>query len=175
MNSDRYAEISDQILEVLKSIPIFDRLTLPEVHKIFDIFRPQRYEAGEVIYRIGSPSDDMFILMEGILSVRTSAGIEVAQVTPIGLVGEMGLLTHSPRSAEVIAIDDMTGLFICKADLTNLFIRDTTTCVKVLLNIIKIIARKIHNTNIQIEKLKASAPHLSKEIDEILAGNVFLY
>lgn len=174
MNDIPCLEASNQILEALKNVPLFEGLTLPELQKVFDICCLQQYKDGEIIYRIGSPSDDMFILMEGILSVRTSAGIEIAQVTPIGLVGEIGLLTHSPRSADVIAIDDMTGLFVCRADLTNLFIRDTTTCVKVLLNVIKIISRKMHNTNIQIEKLKASAPHFSKEIDDALSGNILL-
>ena len=165
----------DQTIELLQKIPLFERLTLPELHNVFDICSLQRYRARETLYRIGSPSLDMFILLEGNLVVRTSAGVEVARTSPVDLVGEMGLLSDSPRSAEVVALDGVMGLLIHKDDLNNLFIRNVPICVKMLLNIIKIISQKVHNTNTQIERLKFKAPNLSKELDEILSGNVFLY
>ena len=175
MSNAPFSETSDQTVELLKRIPLFERLILPELQQVFDICTLQRYRARETLYRVGLPSLDMFILLEGNLSVRTSGGVEVARISPVDLVGEMGLLADSPRSAEVITLDNVMGLLIHKDDLTALFLRNTPICIKMLLNVIKIISQKVHNTNAQIERLKTRAPNLSKELDDILSGNVFLY
>ena len=87
MNEIPCTEVSDNAVEVLKKIPLFERLTLPEFHKVFAICSPQRYRAGETLYRIGLPSLHMFILLEGKLAVRTSAGVEGAHIHPLDLVG----------------------------------------------------------------------------------------
>jgi CRP-like cAMP-binding protein len=174
MDGDR-AEASDPIIEILKKIPIFDGLTLPEIHKIFNICRLQQYGAEETIYRSGSPSADMFILLEGSLAVRTSAGVELSQITPVGLVGEMGILTDEPRSADVVTLDNVRGFLIYKDDLNDLFIHNSEICRKMLFNVIQILSRKLYNANVQMEKLKNSAPEVSKEVDDLLAGNIFLY
>lgn len=175
MNGDRYDEASDPIIGVLKKIPIFDGLTMPEVQKIFNLCQFKQLGPGADLYRSGSPSTDLFILLEGSLGVRTSAGVEISQIYPIGLVGEMGVLTGEPRSADVVAIEDAMGFSIQQDDLGDLFTRHAEICRKMLLNVIQNLSRKLYNANIQIEHLKNSVPDLNKEANEFLTGNIFLY
>ncbi len=175
MNGDRYAEVSDPIVTVLQKVPIFGGLSLPEIQKIFNLCQFKQVSPGSDLYRSGSPSTDLFILLEGSLGVRTSAGVEISQIYPIGLVGEMGVLTREPRSADVVAIEDTIGFSIQQADLDDLFIRHAEIGRKMLINVIQNLSRKLYNANVQLEQLKSILPNLSKEADELLGGNIFLY
>ncbi len=175
MSDDRYAEVSDPIIEVLRKIPIFAGLGLPEIQKIFTLCRFKQIGSGADLYRNGTPSADLFILLEGGLGVRTAAGVEVSRIYPIGLVGEMGVLTGEPRSADVVALEDAMGLSIHKDDLDNLFVQNAEVCRKMLTNVIQALSKKLYNANVQIEQIKNSVPELHKEADELLAGNIFLY
>ncbi len=67
------------------------------------------------------------------------------------------------------------GFIIKKDELTDLFTRNSEICQKVLLNVIQILSKKLFTANTQMEQLKKTVPSLSKEVDELLADNIFLY
>ena len=90
MSSD--ADATKQIVTHLMGIPFFDRLSEAEVEKIYSICRVTKYQADQVIYKFGTPSDGMFILLDGQLVARTKTGMDIAYISPIGLVGEMGVI-----------------------------------------------------------------------------------
>jgi CRP-like cAMP-binding protein len=175
MSDDRHAEASDPIIEILRKIPIFAGLALPEIQKIFNLCRFKQIGAGADLYRNGASSADLFLLLEGSLGVRTAAGVEISRIYPIGLVGEMGVLTGEPRSADVVALEDVMGLSVHKDDLDDLFAQNAEICRKMLTNVIQALSKKLYNANVQLEQLKNSVPELNKEADELLAGNIFLY
>lgn len=175
MDHPRGSEASDPILDVLKKIPIFAGLSLPEVQKIFRLCRLTQLAADTSLYRCGDPSADVFILLEGSLGVRTSTGVEISRIYPIGLVGEMGILTGEPRSADVTVLEEVMGFTILRDDMTGLFNGNPEICHRVLLNVIQNLSRKLYNANLQMEQLKKSLPDLNKEAEELLSGNIFLY
>lgn len=90
-----------------------------------------------MIYEFGHPSDSMFILLDGQIVARTKTGVDIADISPIGLVGEMGVITDEVRSVDVIAIDQAMGFQITKDALLQLFTEDGGVCRKILLNVVK--------------------------------------
>jgi CRP-like cAMP-binding protein len=174
MSPDAKPTGPDATLEYLRKIPAFAGLELQEIREIFSACRLQQYGSEQSIYKVGSPSTDMFILLDGTLSIRTAHGVEVSQVKPVGLVGEMGVLTGEPRSADVVAMDNVMGLMLTREDLDGVCSRNSRICRKVLTNIIGILSRKIYDANERMETLKKSVPEVSKEVEELLTGNVFL-
>ncbi len=107
-------DVHEQVLHHLKTIPVFDRLTDPELQKIYGICNFKRYMPDEVIYRFGDQSNSLFMLLGGRLVARTKAGIDIAYIPPVGVVGEMEVLTDQPRSADVIALEESIGFEISK-------------------------------------------------------------
>ena len=103
MKTSSIPELSDQTIEVLTKIPLFKGLALSELQGIFGICQFRKFKPSEPVYRMGEPGRDTFILLEGDLSVRTSAEVDIARIRPVGLVGEMGLFTGHPRSVSVVA------------------------------------------------------------------------
>jgi CRP-like cAMP-binding protein len=60
------------------------------------------YEAGHVLFHEGDQGDSMYIVLEGELEVRVHDK-PIDTTGPGGIVGEMALVDHSPRSATCIA------------------------------------------------------------------------
>lgn len=66
--------------------------------------RPRRYAAGEVVFREGDPADALYIIRRGAVTVsrQRDGKEEVLAYVPAGnYVGEMGLVSHMPRSATI--------------------------------------------------------------------------
>ena len=168
------SDATKQIVTHLMGVPFFDRLTEAEVEKIYSICRVARYEADQVIYKFGTSSDGMYILLDGQLVARTKAGTDIAYISPIGLVGEMGVVTDEPRSADVVGLTESMGLEITKDALVTLFVEDPTICRKILLNLVKNLSTKLYDANGEIEKLRQEQ-ETQAEQESPQADNIFLY
>lgn len=65
------------------------------------------YRAGEPLFREGSESGCLFLVKIGRISIRKSvdAGfIEIAQIGPNQIIGEIGFFDRRPRSADAVAL-----------------------------------------------------------------------
>jgi len=60
------------------------------------------FAAGETIIHAGEPGTHMYVVQEGELQVVHNGAV-LETIGPGGVVGEMSLIDHSPRSASVIA------------------------------------------------------------------------
>ena len=71
-------------------------------HSVLD---HRSYAAGETIISDGeSPGTEMFIVKKGLVSIRVSE-MQVEEVGPGGIVGEMALLDRNIRSAGAVAVE----------------------------------------------------------------------
>lgn len=69
------------------------------------------FAAGSIIFEAGEPADFMYVVEEG--EVEIIAGNQVINtVGPGGILGELALLDHQPRSATARAKSDCTLLAI---------------------------------------------------------------
>ena len=65
------------------------------------------WEADEVIYRAGDPSNEAFLIMEGSVQIFTSEGLLLNRIGTNEILGETSLLLNVSRS--VTAIAALTG------------------------------------------------------------------
>jgi CRP-like cAMP-binding protein len=165
--------IQQQILQHLKTIPMFDRLEMNELKKIYGICNYKQYQIDDKLCEFGTPSNDLFILLDGRLVARTKTGLDIAYIPPIGVVGEMGVLTDQPRSADVVAFDESMGFLITKKSLVDMFVEDGVICRKILLNVVKILSAKLYDTNSEIEKLRDMATQGGRASNQ--TDDIFLY
>jgi CRP/FNR family transcriptional regulator, cyclic AMP receptor protein len=64
---------------------------------------PVALKAGEVLFNKGDPARCMYVVLSGELRIG-DGNIVLENVSAGGIVGEMALIDHSPRSATVTAI-----------------------------------------------------------------------
>jgi len=153
---DRRHIIAEQgkYIGIIQKIPIFKGLKLDQFRKILRISSKRLYHPGEAVIQAGTESRNMFILIKGMLEVVFPDGKELSRITPVELVGEMGLFTGEQRSASVIAVEESIVLAIHRKELMNLFRKDGELGILILTNVIRDISHKLKKSNTTIEELK---------------------
>lgn len=72
------------------------------------------YPRDSIIFREGDPSDCAYEIQSGTVGIFKNYGEDsekkIAELFPGQHIGEMGLLSHAPRSATAVAMDKKTAL-----------------------------------------------------------------
>jgi len=142
-----------KLIGKLRKTPIFNELTNSEFKNILSICSKQTFLKSEVIYYEGSKSDDMYIFIDGILKV-TLEGNELSLITPVDVIGEMGVFTREPRSATVSAKTDCALLKLTRVELINLFEKNSMLRNRFYLGMIINLSNKLRKENEFITILK---------------------
>ncbi|MEA2165371.1 MAG: hypothetical protein QOK37_3498 [Thermoanaerobaculia bacterium] len=113
---------ASDVLSRLGEVDILSPLSTEAREAIVAATRIHFYSKGETILRRGAAGDSMFAVHAGTASVRLpddsqQGWHEVAQLMPGMVFGEMALLTGETRTADVVALTDMTALEIGKDSL----------------------------------------------------------
>lgn len=107
----------DELRARLMEVDILSPLT-PDAHEaIASAAKVHFFSKGETIIRHGTAGDSMFVVHEGIVSVRipdeSSVGWhEVARLVAGSVFGEMALLTGETRTADIAATTDVMAIEI---------------------------------------------------------------
>ena len=143
-------------------IPLFSGLSPSTIAKILSQCHSRTYEPGDVVCASDSPGEEMYILLSGRLCVVTDDAVPVATIDPVQTVGEMSMFTKHERRATVRAERTSSALVVTRAPLESILKTDADGQVRVLRNIIDILARKILDDNVRTrmhltDKLRAEA------------------
>jgi small-conductance mechanosensitive channel len=98
---------------LLADVDLFATLP-PEMRHQIAVESPMAvFGAGETIVKQGEEGQSMFVVLSGTVKVVLEpARAEVARIEPGGYFGEMSVLTGEPRSATVLAVDDVVAVEI---------------------------------------------------------------
>ena len=87
--------------DVRHGIPLFARLGVSDIKKIVSMGRLMTVPDRWPLMKEGATGDEMFVILEGSVTVMKS-GRPVTELGRGETVGEMGLISEHPRSADVI-------------------------------------------------------------------------
>ena len=90
----------------LTVIPIFSELSPEEAKRLATFATETSAAEGQILMKEGDYSVELIAIEEGTADVL-QGGKKIAVVKAGDLIGEMGLLEHQPRSADVIATSPM--------------------------------------------------------------------
>lgn len=113
-------------------------LTGPDARDLVQAFRTRRLKGGEWLMRQGEPADALYFLVRGRLQVWHDGENEspdasrrlLGEVAPGESVGELGLLTGSPRSASVRGIRDSQLVELDRATFEQLAVNHPALVVR---------------------------------------------
>ncbi len=136
------------------------------------------YKKGEILLEEGRSGKHVFILKEGVVSVRTS-GNEICKAnTPGTVFGEMSVLLNGDYSATVVTEQDST--FYVIENLSELFQKNPEVCMKVaqllalrVMNMNHLFAEIKHEIMIMNNQKKNDQPTNSKLMSLILKMDEF--
>jgi CRP-like cAMP-binding protein len=108
---------------------------------------------GEILFSRGDPADGMYVLKKGRLEIyleNHDAKLGLALISPGGVVGEVSLLDHKPRSASVMATMDCELLFINNSK----FMKALDECPKWFVNFVTMICSRLRNMNKRLQEMQ---------------------
>ena len=101
----------DAKVELLKKTPLFAGCTKSELRELAKTADELDLREGTVLTREGRPGREFFVLIEGTAEV-TKKGKKIADLGPGDWLGEIALITDSPRTATVTATSPVDVLVI---------------------------------------------------------------
>ena len=102
---------SNAKIELLKSVPLFAGCSKSELRELAKTADELDLRQGTVLTREGRPGREFFVLIDGTAEV-TKKGKKIADLGPGDWLGEIALITDSPRTATVTATSPVDVLVI---------------------------------------------------------------
>lgn len=92
----------------------------------------------------------MFILLSGELAVKTQDGTQVATLSPVTTVGELGVLTNQERKATVETVGSSALLQITRTGFEKMLQANLAVQARVFRNIVEILADETVGDNVRM-------------------------
>ena len=97
----------DKSNDILTSLALFAELSTAQRKMVLDSMKQRAITRGEVLVRQGETSSSLFIVLHGSFqAVRHDNPVPIAEIHAGELIGEIGFLGGTPRTATVTAIRD---------------------------------------------------------------------
>lgn len=141
----------------LRRCPLFNEMTDDQISHFTAALRQFRIKPYYPIIRAGTRSHSLFILVlgEARISMRTETKEELLKVVETGdFFGEIALFDGGERSADVIANSECIVLRITRDEVQKIMAENPAVVTPFLLNLGKILAQRLRDTNSRFVKAK---------------------
>lgn len=122
-------------LQDLRKSPLFEGLSDQELQQLVDEASPISLQAGDTLIKQGDAGDSAYIVLKGAFEIQKQSGPSLIKIdvrNPGEIIGEMALLSNSPRSASVIAIEASEALCISQEVFERLLSTSPSAALAVL-------------------------------------------
>lgn len=127
-------------VNLIKSVPLFEHCSKSDLAKIAHIADEIDLREGKVLIKEGDRGREFFVIVDGAVEVRRN-GKKLATLGPGDFVGEMALLSKTPRTATVTAVTPIDALVITDRAFTDLLDKVPELWVKVARALAERVAR----------------------------------
>ena len=135
---------TSQLRNIVRRIPIFHGFSDDQIEKVLSTSSEKEFDEGSAVFQESDESLGIYILLSGLLQVRTPTGGEIATIGEMGVVGEMGVLGNQPRSATIVAGQvGLEALVLSGNDLREVLLSQPTIGVQLL----RIFSRRLAENN----------------------------
>jgi CRP/FNR family transcriptional regulator, cyclic AMP receptor protein len=154
------------LTDLLKKVLIFKSLSDDAVKQVADVLKTRTVQAGEVLFNLGDPGDEMIIVQDGKIAIympdanQPQAGQALRIFHSEDILGEMALIDRLPRSASARAEIDSV---IATLDVKN-FKHLIENSPEVSLGVMSGLSGKIRYTTDFISKM-------GQEMQKLAEGN----
>ncbi len=137
--------------DLSRSANLFKGLTVEQVEKIISACVKISLNKGDDLFVQGDSGSELYVLLSGKMQVVTRGGVFIADITPIKVIGEIGMLVGSKRTATVRASEFSQLLKLSASALDILFSQDITLQKNIYYNLCRILCERLVRNNIQLE------------------------
>jgi CRP/FNR family cyclic AMP-dependent transcriptional regulator len=118
-------------------------------------WRPDTFAPGEIVIRAGEPADAFYVIVRGRAGV---AGKNLSRTLREGdYFGEIALIDDGPRSATVVAVDELRTIVIPKSAFLTLLVREPGFARRIMAGVAKRV-RALEQAPVRKEQAPTSWP-----------------
>lgn len=143
----------------LGTLEIFRGLSPSELTRVNDLLGRSKFASGAVILTASQPGEVAYVILEGTLKVSVlqdnGRELTLALLGPGEIVGELSLADRSGRSADVMALEPATLVWIDRASFDRLR-RDIPAITE---NLLRLLARRLRLSNAQLQAMATLDVH----------------
>ena len=163
VDTDEFWRILEEKLRRVptEGIPLFEGLSTDEAQRFLNSGIILKCRAGDAILRRGDVGNEMFVVLSGLVEVRQEVSGRQAALAVFGpgqVFGEMAFLSKRPRTAHVVAVEDVEVLVLNQAFLKKAMKGYPDITARVLLNLSLVLCDRLRISTINwVELLGAGA------------------
>ena len=138
-------------VDVLKTSPLFEMLSQPELEVLAELSKLRRYAPGDIVFEEGDLGDSLYVIVTGQLDVvkRVDPSGErlLATLKDRDFFGEMSLVDKEYRSASVRARSEAQLLQLSAENLVAFRRTYKDGFAFLLINIARVLSGRLRETN----------------------------
>ena len=163
-----------QLVKILLDIPLFDALDYTQISSILRLCRQRETRPGEVLCESRTVDNRLLILLKGRLRLESAEGGMLSELTPVRVIGEMGVFTGLGRSSRVVAEAAATVLELEAEGMEELLEEDPRIGNHMLASLIKLLYTRMHDINDEMEGLQEQVARLCQRVEELSPQDAIL-
>jgi CRP-like cAMP-binding protein len=133
-------------VEALKRMELFAKVEPAKLKLMAFAAERAQFRKGEEMFHQGDAADAAYIILDGRADVviDTPGGpLKVADVKRDAFVGDMAILCDVPRTATIVATEDLIALKITK----DLFFRMVSDFPTISIEVMRVLAQRLQHAN----------------------------
>lgn len=141
-------------VSLLKSIPLFSVLDPPNLDHLASSSRTLTLSPGQTLFKQGDVGREVYLITSGeaeIISEIPEGVITLATLRENQIVGEVAALIDVPRTATVLAMQELTALVISKETFFQLLENFPTIGIEVMCEM----ARRMSQTTAKVREISS--------------------
>lgn len=137
------------------TVPLFAGLRPSQARVVVLMGRLRRFAAGEAIVRRGESGQEMFVVIRG----RVEVSVDSRKLVELGRgasFGEMALVRHAERSADVFALEPVEVLAVDERFLERIQARYPRIASKVFLNLTRLVSDRLERVTEELSEARGT-------------------
>ena len=163
-----------QLAKILLDTELFEDLDYTQISSILECCIQREAKPGEVLCEPRTIDDKLVLLLEGKLILESAEGKKLSEMSPVRIIGEMGVFTGQMRSSKVIVQEPSNILELEASKLQELVDEDPQMGNHLLVKLITLLYSRVYDTNEEMQELRDQADRLRARLQEIAPDDPLL-
>ena len=146
----------------IEGIPLLKDMRYADAKRVLHTGSTLQCKRGDRIVQAGATSREMYVILSGSVEVRSGNHV-VAELGRGEIFGESALISSAPRTADVVALEDVEVLILSQNFLENGMRTMPEIMSRVLYNLSMILVERLRDSTTQLTDGSAAAIPATKQ------------
>jgi len=137
----------EECFGVFHAVPYLSSLSEPDVEALAPLARVREFRAGTVLFYEDDPTDAVYFLSSGAIEVfksdNTGKKLPLTILRDSGVLGEMGLLNDTPRTATARALTPVRVIYFKSVDFHDALERGSLAVYHLIFAFARVLAQRL--------------------------------